>query len=156
MKTMLTLSAFFLVALSTAFSEVPAAVLEQLRGDLAGGMRMYNPDLREDGVAREWTQFEKRVNDTATELGKNFVFSEAELKDVTEGKSAPSDEELGKQVAELEQLVPATRFPKMLGYYEKLRSDKKLSPQQRIIHSRTLRAVIADVKNMAQQEKAKQ
>lgn len=156
MKAILTLSALFLMAMSSAFSEVPAVVLEQMRTDLAEGLRTFNPNLPDEGVAREWARFQRQVSDISTDLGKNFVFSETEAKDFTEGKSAPSDEDLSKQVGELEKLMPLKKSPKMLGYYEKLRSEMKLTPQQRIIHSRTVKAVIARLKKKAQPDGTKQ
>lgn len=148
------LSLLTLICLSLAHAEVPEVVLSRLKTDMTEGMRSY-PNLTDEMVNREWNMFQQQLKDPAGGMGRNFVFTDAETEAFAAGKAPPSDDDLKNLTDQLTAIVPFERLPRILDYYEKLRSTNKITAQQRVLYLRTSRAILTVLKAQAGKEVGK-
>lgn len=147
MKTAILITTLFAASFVSGLAQVPEPVLAQLRGDVRAAIQAKDPNMTADAIAKEVSAFETELAKASGNVATSFSFTEAELASFTKGSPTPTDEEMKKSVAEITDMLGNPKdLPHLLAYYETLRAANKLSPAQRILHQRTCRSVLANIK----------
>ena len=147
MKTFSLVTAFLLACHPFSRAEVPAPVLAQLRADMKAGMQAKDSTVTEAQLAQEIAAFETEAGKTTGDVAASFAFTTADLEAFQKGSPAPADAELKRSIDEILKLIGGPKLlPHMLSYYETLRATSSLTPAQRILHQRTCRLVMANLK----------
>lgn len=146
MKTAFLITALQVASITLSWAHVPEPVLAQIRADMKASMQAKGLPVSDELIANEIAAFEegaKMPGDVAT----SFSFTSAELEAFQKGTPTPTDDELKKSVTVILELVGnPNRLPHLLAYYETLRASNKLAPEQRILHERTCRLAMANLK----------
>ena len=141
------ITALLVASHTISWAEVPEPVLAQIRADLKAGMQAKDSPVSDDKMAQEIAAFEKEAAKTSGDVAASFAFTAAELEAFQKGTPTPTDDEMKKNVTEIVEIVgDPKRLPHLLAYYETLRASNKLTPAQRILHQRTCRLVMANLK----------
>jgi hypothetical protein len=147
MKTALLITAFVVHSYTISWAEVPEPVLAQIRADVKAGMLAKDSRVPDDLIAQEIAAFEKEAAKTSGDVAAAFAFTAAELEAFQKGTPTPTDDEMKKSITEIVQLIGnPKKLPHLLVYYESLRTSNKLTSAQRILHQRTCRLVMANLK----------
>ena len=89
----------------------------------------------------------RRPQKTSGDVAASYAFTTAELEAFQKGTPTPTEEDMKKSIAEIIEMIGnPKRLPHLLAYYETLRAANKLTPAQRILHQRTCRLVMANMK----------
>lgn len=147
MKTAVLITALFAASLVSGLAQVPEPVLAQLRTDIRASIQEKDPTMAADAIAKQVSAFETEAAKTSGNVATSFSFTAAELAAFTKGSPTPTDDEIKKAVSEITNMLSNPKdLPHLLAYYETLRAANKLSPAQRILHQRTCRLVLANIK----------
>lgn len=126
---------------------VPEPVLIQIRADLRAGMLAKDSTVSPEAIAKEIAAFEAEASKASGDVAASFAFTTPELEAFRKGAPAPTDDQMEQSAAEIMEMVGTSKaLPHLLAYYETLRSANKLTPAQKILHQRTCRLVMANLK----------
>lgn len=146
MKTALLIIALLVASITLSWAQVPEPVLAQIRADMKASMQAKDLPVSDELIAKEISAFEESAK-IPGDVANSFSFTSVELEAFQKGAPTPTDDELKKSVTAILELVGnPNRLPHLLAYYETLRASNKLAPAQRILHERTCRFVMANLK----------
>lgn len=146
MKTSFLVIALLVASINLSWAQVPEPVLAQIRADIKASMQAKDLPVSDELIAKEISAFEESAK-IPGDVANSFSFTSVELEAFQKGTPTPTDDELKKSVTVILELVGnPNRLPHLLAYYEALRASNKIAPAQRILHERTCRLVMANLK----------